>query len=387
MPAPALPLAVLTHEFFPYRGDIAVYVEETARAAVAAGYAVTVWAPDKPELRAKPWPFALRAVAMRGTLDWGCRLALARAIGDARDDLAQSLVWLPEPGALLTAMYLNALGRLPAKQLILTLHGSEILRFAGRPHRRWLFQKLLDRANRVGVVSEFNRGLLQKHFRVSPEKIAVVPGALRSDFPEAMPPRAAKAPDAPIVLLTVGRVHPRKGQHCVLEALSQMNPPPRAALEYQIAGPVVKHAYQAQLEALAKKCGVTVKFLGPIPDADLPARYAQADIFVMTPVPHGPSIEGFGLVYLEAAAAGLPVIAHRTGGVAEAVRNGVTGLVVEPDDRAGLAGAISSLADNPQLRAQLAAAGQKRGRELSWAKNVAALFGELMENGKWKMEK
>ena len=374
MPASS-PLAVLTHEFFPYRGGIAVYVEETARAAAAAGYGVTVWAPDKPKLRSTPWPFTVRPVAMRGSLDWGCRLALARAMGGAKAQLAQSLVWLPEPGALLAAMYLNALGRLPAKRLVLTLHGSEILRFAGRPHRRHLFQKLLDRAHRIGVVSEFNRSLLHEHFRVAPEKIVTVSGALRSDFPEAIPPRPPKAPGEPLVLLTVGRVHPRKGQHCVLEALAQMKPKPRHNLEYHVAGPVVKHDYQGKLELLAKKSGVAVKFLGSIPDAELPAIYARADIFVMTPVPHGPSVEGFGLVYLEAAAAGLPVIAHRTGGVAEAVRHDTTGLVVDPQDRAALAHAIRSLMDDPKKCAKLAESGQKRLRELSWLENVKRLFG------------
>ena len=374
MPAPTMPLAVLTHEFFPYRGGIAVYAEETARAA-AAGRAVKVWAPDNIELRAKKWPFLIQPVPMRGTLGWGCRLAMARAVDAARGELAQSLVWLPEPGALLTAMYLHALGRLPARRLVLTLHGSEILRFAGRPNRRWLFQKLLDRADRVGVVSEFNRELLRKYFRVEAEKIVLVPGALRSDFPEKMPPRARKATDAPVTLLTVGRVHPRKGQHCVLEALAQMNPPLRAKLEYIIAGPVVKQAYQRRLETLAKNCGVAVKFLGGVPDAALPAWYAQADIFVMTPVPHGPSVEGFGLVYLEAAAAGLPAIAHRTGGVAEAVRDGVTGLLVEPNDRRGLGEAIRALAEDAPRCAELAAAGAARVRELSWAWNVEALFG------------
>jgi phosphatidylinositol alpha-1,6-mannosyltransferase len=384
MPTPAMPLAVLTHEFFPYRGGIAVYVEETARAAAAAGYAVTVYAPDKPELRAKTWPFEVRPVAMRGSLGWGCRLALARQIRTHFDELEKSLVWLPEPGALLTAMYLNILGKLPAKKLVLTLHGSEILRFAGRPHRHWLFQKLLNRAERVGVVSEFNRELLHKHFRVAEEKIVVVSGALRSDFPNIMPQRQVKAPGAPVTLLTVGRVHPRKGQLCVLEALAKMNPHPKSALEYLIAGPVVNRAYQDELESLAQTCGVAVKFLGNVPDAELPALYARADIFIMTPVPHGPSIEGFGLVYLEAAAAGLPVIAHRTGGVAEAVRDGVTGLVVSPEDRAELGAAIRLLGDDPAKRIQLGEAGRARVRELSWTKNVEMLFGGCRD-AVWRM--
>ena len=88
------------------------------------------------------------------------------------------------------------------------------MRFAGWPHRRRLFQKLLDRADRVGVVSEFNRELLRGRFRVEQNKIVLVSGALRGDFPTMLSPRAGKAPGAPVTLLTVGRVHPRKG--CLL---------------------------------------------------------------------------------------------------------------------------------------------------------------------------
>jgi phosphatidyl-myo-inositol dimannoside synthase len=377
MPAPNSPLAVLTHEFFPYRGGIAVYVEETARAAAATGRAVTVWAPDSWELRTKAWPFEVQTVEMRGSLDWSCRLAMAKAIRRAHDQLAQSIIWLPEPGALLTGMYLNLLGRLPARYLVLTLHGSEILRFAHWPHRRLLFQKLIDRADRVGVVSDFTRELLQKYFRVDSGKIVKVSGALRSDFVNKAPPRVAKEPGAPLMLLTVGRLHPRKGQHAVLEALAQMDPRPQTPLAYHIAGPVVRRDYQRQLESLAKNCGATVHFHGTVPDAELPALYAQADIFILTPEPHGPSVEGFGLVYLEAAAAALPVIAHRTGGVAEAVRDGVTGILVEPGDRAGLAAAIRTLAEDAQKRAQFGAAGEIRAKELLWEKNVAALFDNL----------
>ena len=370
---------MLTHEFFPYRGGIAVYVEETARAAAATGQAVTIWAPDSWELRSRPWPFEIRTVQMRGSLSWSCRFAMMKAIRAAKEQLAQSIVWLPEPGALLSGMYLNMLGKLPAKKLVLTLHGSEILRFGYRPHRRILFQKLLDRADRVGVVSDFTRDLLLKYFQVAPEKIVKVSGALRSDFLEKLPPHIEKKTGEPLTLLTVGRVHPRKGQHAVLEALTQMNPRPSTPLTYHIAGQVVYRDYYNKLESLAKKSGVDVQFLGAVPDSDLPALYAQADIFLLTPEPHGPSVEGFGLVYLEAAAAGLPVIAHRTGGVAEAVRDGVTGILVEPTDRAALASAILSLIGDESKRAQFGEAGRERAKELSWGNNFKILFGSLGE--------
>jgi phosphatidylinositol alpha-1,6-mannosyltransferase len=82
---------------------------------------------------------------------------------------------------------------------------------------------------------------------------------------------------------------------------------------------------------------LTVRFFGNIPDEELAAVYDRSDIFALTSVEHGQSVEGFGLVYLEAAAHSLPIVAHRVGGVSEAVRDGVTGLLVTPGP-AGRAG-------------------------------------------------
>jgi phosphatidylinositol alpha-1,6-mannosyltransferase len=368
------PLVVLTHEFFPFRGGIAVYVEEAARAATAT-HAVTVWAPDSPELRTHAWPFAINPLLIQGTHGWRDRLTLARTLRAADARLAQSLVWLPEPGAILAAMYLNVFGRLPARRLVLTLHGSEILRFAGPPHRRLLFQRLLDRAARVGVVSRYVRDLLQRKFRVDAAKIVLVPGALRSDYMDTSVVRTRRPAGDAVVLLTVARVHPRKGQHVVLEALALV--PPGRPLEYRIAGPIVRPSYQRQLEILARRSGATVRFLGEVPESNLHDLYAGADVFAMTPVAHGPSLEGFGLVFLEAAAHGLPTVAHRIGGVPEAVRDGVTGLLVDPTDRPALAAAIARLRDDPSLRARLAAGARERARERSWPDNARALFDNL----------
>ena len=371
-----MPLVVLTHEFYPFRGGIAVYVEEAARAA-AENFGVTVFAPDHPSLGEQSWPLTLRPLPLRGTQSWRDRLVLARAVRAASDELARAVVWLPEPGALLAAMYLNALGRLPARRLVLTLHGSDILRFAARPHRRRLFQKLLDRADRVAVVSHHVRALLDQHFRVAAAKIAVVPGALRSAFVDTKPAPRHRPPHAPVILLTVARVHPRKGQHAVLEALALLAQKSPVPVEYHIAGPVVHAAYRKRLEALAKKSRVPVRFLGEVPDAALPALFAQADIFVLTPIPHGPSLEGFGLAYLEAAAHGLPAIAHRTGGVPEAVRDGLTGLLADPANRADLAAQLARLIADPNLRAQLAHAAYARAHEHTWPDNARALFTGL----------
>ena len=85
---------------------------------------------------------------------------------------------------------------------------------------------------------------------------------------------------------------------------------------------MVDTSYQSKLETYANTHGLNVKFLGEIPETELAALYFSADVFIMTSVHYRNSIEGFGLVYLEAAAHELPIIAHKIGGVSRLCRRG-----------------------------------------------------------------
>jgi glycosyltransferase involved in cell wall biosynthesis len=188
-------------------------------------------------------------------------------------------------------------------------------------------------------------------------------------------PRKRSEPKEKIVVLTVGRLHPRKGQLVTLEALQMLAPEVRARLEYWIVAGHSKDHYESQLRATAAKCpDLAVRFLGNLPDDELSDVYEQADIFAMTSVNHGHSIEGFGLVYLEAAAHGLPVVAHDVGGVSEAVVDGVTGLLVPPNRRAQLAAAFEQLVFDETLRERLGNAGRDWAQRNCWRKSAEALF-------------
>ena len=106
-----------------------------------------------------------------------------------------------------------------------------------------------------------------------------------------------------------------------------------------------------------------------VSDSELPAIYRQATIFVMPARAeyHAGSVEGFGIVYLEASASGLPVVAARTGGAAEAVRENETGLLVPPDDPPALALALARLLDDGALRQRMGRAGRRWvEREMNW---------------------
>ncbi len=368
------PVFLITHEFYPKRGGIATFTEEIARATAALGYPIEVWAQSAPEAAEKEnWPFPLRRLPLRGTHDLSCQVQLARELIRNRRALRYATVYLPEPGPMMTMMLLQFFQAFRPKRLVLTFHGSEILKFAGSPLRRWLAGQLIRRATRISTLSNYTQELLLQHFPEAAEKIYLTPGALRSDF--AVVPTRRRAPRDKIVVLTVGRLHPRKGQLLTLQALQVLAPEIRARLEYWIVGAQSKGRYEGQLRAAAAaKPDLVVRFFGNLPDEELAGVYDRADIFAMTSVNLDRSVEGFGLVYLEAAAHGLPVVAHDVGGVREAVMNGVTGFLVPPNRPAQLAAAFEKLIHDPALREQLGTAGRAWATRNCWKESAEALF-------------
>ncbi|PTX97743.1 glycosyltransferase family 4 protein [Opitutus sp. ER46] len=368
------PVFLITHEFYPKRGGIATFTEEIARATAKLGYNVEVWAQSAPEQAAKEdWPFQLRRLPLKGSHDLGCQIQLARELIRRRRDLRHATVYLPEPGPMLAMMLLQFFHAFRPHRLVLTFHGSEILKFTSSPVRRALARRLIQHATRISTLTHFTRDLLLSHFPEAREKIFLTPGALRSDF-AVVPPRRTARKDKTVVL-TVGRLHPRKGQLETLQALQLLPAATRAKLEYWIVGGQSRNGYEAALrEAAAKRPDLTVRFFGNIPDDELSDVYERADIFAMTSVNLETSIEGFGLVYIEAAAHGLPVVAHDVGGVSEAVVDGVTGLLVPPHRPVQLAAAFEKLIHDPDLRRRLGDSGRAFAQRNCWKQSAAALF-------------
>ncbi len=116
-----------------------------------------------------------------------------------------------------------------------------------------------------------------------------------------------------------------------------------------------------------------VVFVGEVPDEDLPAHFHLADVFVMPnrALPDGDT-EGFGLVFLEANAAGVPVIAGQDGGSVDAVKHGVNGLVVDGLSVEAIAAAMRSLHDDQIKRAALAEQGLRHAALMDWQYKAAS---------------
>jgi phosphatidyl-myo-inositol dimannoside synthase len=368
------PVFVITHEFFPKRGGIATFTEEVALAGVAQGHSIEVWAQRAAGEAEKPWPFVVNRLPLAGTHNLYCRLKIILRLISERRRLRHAIVYLPEPGPMLALMALMPIRAFLPRRLVLTFHGSEILRFHADPVTRWLTRRLIRHARRISTLTNYTKTLLCERFPEASTKTFLTPGALRADF--AGNPRATGSwPDGKIIVLTVGRLHPRKGQLLALQALQALPPELKNRVEYWIAGSTSKPHYEKTLRETAALPGLTVRFLGNLSDEDLEQTYAQADIFALTSIDHGHSVEGFGLVYLEASAHGLPVVAHRVGGVSEAVVDGETGFLVAPQQPTALTEAFRKLIEDAGLRRQMGRNGLDWARRNTWDRAAELLFG------------
>ena len=367
------PVYIITHEFHPRRGGIATFTEEIAKATAGLGYKTEVWAPRATGEPEKDWPFPIRRLCLKGTHDFTCQMRLARHMVASRRQLRKATVYLPEPGPMLAMMTLQFFKALRPGRLLLTFHGSEILRFAEHGARRCLTRALINRADRISTLTNYTQRLLCSNFPEAIGKTVITPGALRSDFALAKPHRTACSDK--VVILTVGRLHPRKGQMFIVEALKALPSHLRGRIEYWMVGTGRSEGYEMLLRETAENSGVTARFFGDVGDDQLDDIYDQADIFAMTSINHESSVEGFGLVYLEASAHGLPVVAHAVGGVPEAVVDGVTGILVPPVNLPSLTAAFQRLVTDADLRRELGSNGQEWARRNRWERSADVLFG------------
>jgi glycosyltransferase involved in cell wall biosynthesis len=359
-------IVIVTHEFAPFHGGAATYSEELAAALHRAGRAVEVWAPDYAG-RGADGGLAFPVVRLRagGTLRFGHQLQFARQLAARRAQLEPATVLLTSVGAHLAFMILGPLGGLKCRRLFSVLYASEALRFQNslvwRLCARWFF----PRVERVFTVSEFSKSLIEQSFLSSflARPIVVVPCACST---AARQLRTTASPgDDRIRILTLARVHPRKGQLDTARALASLPPELHAGIVYQVGGTGDAH-YLRRVEAACRDAGVAFDYLGEISPGSLAATYQRCDVYAMTSRSLPGSVEGFGITYLEAGFHGKPVIGYRSGGATEAVVDGKTGLLVEEGNIVALTGAFQMLATDAALRRRLGEGGRSHAARFSW---------------------
>jgi phosphatidylinositol alpha-1,6-mannosyltransferase len=260
-----------------------------------------------------------------------------------------------------------SLRRAGAKRIIGLTHGHEA-GWAALPGARQLLHKIGEETDVLTYLGEYFRVRLAR--ALSPDAAArmtrLAPGVDTSAFrPGAGGDRVRKehgiAPDQPVVLC-VSRMVPRKGQDTLIKAWPQV----LAAYNQPGGQPVLLMVgdgpYREDLDKLVSQAGLTesVRFTGSVPTDDLPACYDAANVFAMPCRTRnaGLDVEGLGIVYLEASATGLPVLAGDSGGAPDAILPGETGYVVPGQSVPAVAGRLTQLLNDPAGAAAMGDKGQ-----------------------------
>lgn len=374
---PGPELVILTHEFDPFRGGVATYCRELAAALHREGCRVEVWAPDYGRARHADALFPVARLRAGGTLQWSHRLQFAREVARRGETLRSTNLLLASVGAHMACMFLESTRPVRCRRLLSLIHGSELLRFQRYAGWRALSARLFRRVGCVCTPSEFTRGL----FRASPLgkivlDVRLAPCAAGSEAIRDVPCPIDADPDR-VCILTLARLHPRKGQLDVARALAGLPGQLRAKVLYRVAG-TGEAAYRAEIERTCRDAGVACEFPGEIPEDRLPATYAACDIFAMTSRSIPTSVEGFGIAYLEAGFHRKPVVGYRSGGTTEAVIDGETGWLVEEGDEAALSDALGRLITDASLRRRLGEGGRRHAARFRW-EDAARVVRQTLE--------
>ena len=228
------------------------------------------------------------------------------------------------------------------KRVVVHAHGADVREFSRSAMSARLLRIILGCADRVVVNSRNTADAVTAAGRPGTQVYVVNPGVEKRFFSDdhdtVVRLRKQLSLHDKTVVITVGRLVERKGHDTVIRSFGCLRPA-HPDLCYLIVG---FGPYRATLERLARENGVSdmVIFCDSISDEDLPSYYRLARLFVMPSryLPEKGDIEGFGVVYLEANAAGLPVVAGRSGGVEDAVRHEETGLLVDNPSNANEVG-------------------------------------------------
>ncbi|MEO7986243.1 MAG: glycosyltransferase family 4 protein [Gemmatimonadales bacterium] len=376
---------LLTYDFPPIGGGIARWMAELAKRYPPGSLIVSTGrCPGAAEVDATfpnqvdRLPIAQRRLrTMQGVLLWAQRTAvLARTTG-------AEFIWCGniKPAAYPARWTRERVGT----PFGILLHGGDLLILQHQIHqsaiKRRAARELLGSASVLVANSEWTRDrcitlLGELDLDASPERVRVVPlGADREFFHPGVDTAGVRARyglDEGRWLLSVSRLTRHKGIDTVLQAMTRLRDQ-YPDLRYAVVG---DGEHQEALVAEARLLGMAdrVRFLTGVPDRDLPALYNLAEVYLGVSRLMEQRVEGFGISLCEASACGVPVVAGRSGGIPEAVRDGETGIIVDAENAAAVAAALRRLLDDPALRVRMGAAGRRMvERHYNWDRVTADL--------------
>ena len=359
---------IVTNDFPPRPGGIQAFVHSMALRLDPGQVVVyaSTWEADAEHRRAtaafdaeQPFP----VVRDRTTMLLPTPRVTRRAVGLLREHGCTS-VWFGAAAPL--GLVAPALRRAGARRIVATTHGHEA-GWAQLPVARRLLARIGEGTDTVTYLGEYTRSRIAPALgaAAAARMVQLPPGVDERTFHPASGGAAVRErlglTERPVVVC-VSRLVRRKGQDTLIRAMPHiLAEVPDAVLLVVGGGP-----YRADLERLARETGVagSVRFTGPVPWEELPAHYGAGDVFAMPCRTRrgGLDVEGLGIVYLEASATGLPVVAGDSGGAPDAVLDGETGWVVRggsPQAPRETAERVTTLLKDAELRARMG----KRGRQ------------------------
>ena len=370
---------LVTNDFPPRRGGIQSYLQELVGHLVDTGaHTLTVYAPKWKGAEEFDRAAAYEVVRHPTTLmlpEPSVATRMRRLIECHNADT----VWFgaAAPLALLAPLARDA----GAGRLIASTHGHEV-GWSMLPLARMALRRIGSGTDAVTYVSSYTRRRFASAFGPS-AALEHLPAGV--DTERFAPDEVARAElraryrlgDRPVVVC-VSRLVPRKGQDMLIRALPAIRQRVSdAALVIVGGGP-----YGTSLRRLARDFGVSdhVVFTDGVPGDELPAHHAMADVFAMPCRTRGAGldVEGLGIVYLEASACGVPVVAGRSGGAPETVLDGETGLVVDGWDVGAIAATVSDLLADTVRAARMGAAGRRWVVDNWQWKDQAAKLADLL---------
>jgi phosphatidylinositol alpha-1,6-mannosyltransferase len=376
----AVRILLLTSEFAPINGGIGTYAREIAVAATELGADVTLAAPDygkdnSSDDRSLPFSVLRFRGGAHSMRDLPSKIKLARRhVPSGNFDVVHAVDW---PFFIPVAL---ARG-LTSARILMTVHGTEVNETQTPPKRLAIrCAGVFGTRTTIAANSRFTRDLFRSRFAIDANRVHAIPLGVPDFWFGERAARAATrqahgiAADR-IVMITVARLTRRKGHLLTLSAVAALSPELRDRLTWLVIGPDGETDYVLELRGAAANLDSDIRFLGRLSDREIRDLYGASDFFCLTGLPESSGrVEGFGLVYLEAGAAGLPSVATDIGGVGDAVTGGRTGLLVSPS-RDKITEALARLASDDRARSALADGAAENSRQLSWRRCAAETYG------------
>lgn len=312
----------------------------------------------------------------KGWRDWATFRYLRRL---PRGTAIVSTLWNPEGTLAWLAGH---------RDTVVMAHGNEVMIYPpGLRYvfKRWLRHRVLASARIIVCNSHYTENLVHA-VCMQARTIVITPGVDASRFQSPVDVAVTKQhfglPADKRILLSVSRMDAYKGHDVVLQALASLPAAVRARLHYTVAG---KGSHVDVLRRLAVELGVgdCVTWLGFVDDEDLPSLYACADLFVLCTRedPDVRGVEGFGMVFLEAQAAGVPVLGTRAGGIPDAIVEEQGGWLVDQDDVEAVSVHLTRLVEDVRpFRVQGACGHARVCSAGSWEVFVSKLLTVINEN-------